>query len=148
VETVRVVPVAVAWIERRGRVLLERRQPGGALRGAWDLPAAVIHPGEPPSRALVRALSESHRFRVRPGRALLQAKHAILATRLVIEVIETTPVTAAPRRTSLRWVSLSKLGEVAISGATKKIARAVAAQRRSHDVRTSASSGSSGRLKA
>jgi A/G-specific adenine glycosylase len=144
----RVVPVAVAWIERRGSVLLELRLPAGPLRGDWDLPAAVIAAGEAPGRAIVRALAARHGLRVRGGRVLLQAKHAILATRLVIEVVEAAPVAAVPKRAALRWVALDHLDEAAISGATNKIARAVNAQRRSHDLLTSASSGSRERLKA
>src|SRR5882672_4290591 len=147
-QPVRVVPVAVSWIERRGRVLLERRVPTGLLRGAWDLPAAVVAAGEEPGRAIARALSARHGLRLHAGRILLRARHAILATRLAIDVVEAAPVANVPRRAALRWVALDRLGEVAISGATTKIARAVDAHRRSHDLLTSASSGSSGRVKA
>jgi len=145
---VRAVSVAVVWIERRGRILLERQRPEGPLRGAWDLPAAVVSPGEKPQRAILRALSARHGLRVRPGRALLRAKHAILSMRLSIDVIDAAPLAAVPRRAALRWIALDRLDEVAISGATTKIARAVAAQRRSHDLLTSASSGSRGRVNA
>ena len=145
---VRVVPVAVAWIERRGRVLLEGRQSDGPLRGVWDLPAAVVSSAEDPGGAIVRALKGRHGLRVHVRRVLWRAKHAILARRLVIDVVDATPLSAIPRRAALRWVALERLGEIAISGATKKIARAVCDQRRSHDLLTSASSGSRGRLKA
>jgi len=145
---VRVVPVAISWIEQRGRVLLERRQPAGPLRGAWDLPAAVVAPGQTPGRAIARALSARHGLRLRAGHVFLRAKHSILASRLVIDVVEAAPVATSPRRAALRWVALSHLDDVAISGATKKIASAVAVQKRSHDLRSSASSGSRGRVKA
>jgi len=145
---VRVVPVAVLWIERRGRVLLLRRGPEGPLRGAWDLPATVIASGETPGRALVRALSVRHGLRLHAGSLLLTAKHAILQTRLAIDVVEAAPLATVPRRAALRWVAPDRLDEVAISGATTKIARAVCAQRRSHEFRTPASSGSRGRVKA
>jgi A/G-specific adenine glycosylase len=144
----RVVPVAVIWLERRGRVLLERRVASGPLRGAWDLPAAVVDAGEDPGRAIVQALSARHGLRLRARRVLLRAKHAILATRLAIDVIEAAPAAAVPRRAALRWVAIDRLGAAAISGATTKIVRAVEAQRRSHDLLMSASSGSRGRLNA
>ena len=145
---VRLVPVVVAWIEQRGRVLLERRQPDALLRGTWDLPAAAPVAGEAPGRAVVRALSDRHGLRVRAGRVIFRAKHSILSSRLVINVVEAAPVAACPKRAALRWVELRGLDEVAISGATSKIARAVVAQRRSHDLLSSASSGSRGRVKA
>jgi adenine-specific DNA glycosylase len=146
-QPVRIVPVAVAWIERRGRILLERRAPSGPLRGGWDLPAVVVT-GEEPTHAVVRALSARHGLRLHASRVLLRAKHAILQTRLVLDVVEVAPASSVPKRAALRWVALDRLGEVAISGATTKIARAVCAQKRSHDLLTSASSGSSGREKA
>ena len=89
-----------------------------------------------------------HGLNLHAGRVLLRAKHAILANRLVIDVVEAAPVAACPRRAALRWVALDRVGEVAISGATKKIARAVLAQRRSKELLTSASSGSRGRVNA
>lgn len=141
---VRVVPVAIAWIETRGRVLLERRHPEGPLRGAWDLPAAVVGPGETAGHALVRTMASRHGLRLRSGRILVRARHSILANRLVIDVVAATEASPCPKRAALRWVALGDLGEVAISGATKKIARAVTAQKRSHELRSSASSASSG----
>jgi A/G-specific adenine glycosylase len=128
-EPSRVVPVAVLWLERRGRVLLQRAEPGGPLRGAWDLPATSITAGETPGRAIAAALAARHGVRLRPGRVVLRAKHSILATRLAIEVVEAAPTKAFPRRAALRWVALARLDETAISGATKKIAQAVLAQR-------------------
>jgi A/G-specific adenine glycosylase len=145
---VRVAPVVSAWIEQRGRILLERRHREGPLRGAWDLPADFVASGETPGQAIARALSARHVLRVRAGRVLLRARHSILSTRLVIDVIEASPITPVARRAALRWVAIAALHDVAISGATKKIARAVLAQSRSHDLLTSASSGSRGRANA
>jgi A/G-specific adenine glycosylase len=145
---VRAVSVDVLWVERRGRVLLERQRPEGPLRGAWDLPAAVVTAGRSHGRAIVRGLSARHGLRVHAGGVLLHTKHAILASRLAIDVIEAVPLGGLSRRAALRWVPLDRLDDVAISGATAKIARAVVAQRRSHDLLTSSSSGSRGRVKA
>lgn len=125
---VRIVPTAVAWIERDGRVLLQRRHIDGPLRGVWDLPAAVIPPGVTPANAIVSAIAERHGVRVRSRGVLLKSRHSILATRLTIDVVDTAPRLPVPRRAALRWVALDRLGDVAISGATAKIVRAVLAQ--------------------
>jgi len=121
----RVVPVAVAWIERRGKVLLVRRRPEGVLRGAWDLPAAIIRPGESAGKAVTRELREEFGLRIRAGSVRAVAKHAILATRLSIEVVEAFPRIDIPRRADLRWERPDGLDDTPISGATKKIVRAV-----------------------
>jgi A/G-specific adenine glycosylase len=130
---VRIVPVAVAWVERRSRVLLERRHPDGPFRGVWDLPAAIVPSGVKAGRAIVRAVSERHGLRLRDRGVLVKAKHSILATRLTIEVVNAVPTFPVPRRVSLRWVSLDRLSEVPISGATSKIARVVAARESSEE---------------
>jgi hypothetical protein len=104
--------------------------------------------GEPPARAIARALRARHGLRLARGRVVASVSHAILDARLTIDVVAAT-IDAPPRRTALRWVAPSAIGEVATSGATTKIARAVLSQKRSHAARTVlSSSGSSGRAKA
>ncbi len=148
-QAVRLISVAALWIERNARVLLERHHPGGPFRGAWDLPAAALASGETPSRAIGRAFVARYGVRLGAGIVVARAKHAILTTRLAIDVVRARPLAAVPRRAALRWIELDRLDEVAISSATRKIASAVLAQRRSQDggdarVSSSGSSGSSG----
>ena len=144
----RVVNVAIGWIEQRGRVLLVRQSPDGPLRGAWDLPAVSVRGGEPASRAIAREFGTRHGLRLRAGRVVFKLKHSILDTRLAIEVVEAIPRAPIARRAAFRWIALDDIGTIPISGATAKIARAVRAQKASHDLAASASSGSRGRLKA
>lgn len=144
----RVVNVAIGWIEQRGRVLLARQSLDGPLRGAWDLPAVPLRGDESAGQAIAREFATRHGLRLRAGRVVFKLKHSILDTRLAIEVVEATPRTAIPRRAAFRFVAVDDLGTIPISGATAKIARALRAQNRSHDLAASASSGSRGRLKA
>jgi len=143
-----VAAVAVAWIERRDRVLLARRRDGSPLRAAWDLPAAVVPRGSTPGRVIAKELRSRYGMHVKPGPILADVKHSILATRLEIAVVGADPAGVVPKRAALRWVAIDRLETVAVSGATTKIARAVFAQRRSQALRSSASSGSSGRPNA
>jgi A/G-specific adenine glycosylase len=141
--------VAVAWIERRGRVLLVPRSPGAPLRGAWDVPATFGADGVAPGRAIAAALSTRFGLRIRPGTVVAKTKHSILTTRLAIEVVTGAPVGTPSKRQEFRWVPVNELSSVAVSGATIKIARAVAAQKRSQVRRSSpVSSDGSGRKKA
>ncbi|MEG3151401.1 (deoxy)nucleoside triphosphate pyrophosphohydrolase [Sphingomonas sp. ZT3P38] len=50
--------VAVALIDREGRVLVQRRPAGKMLAGLWEFPGGKIEPGETPEAALVRELAE------------------------------------------------------------------------------------------
>lgn len=148
------VGVGVAWIERRGRVLLERRPPAGALRGVWDLPAEVCGDGETPAAAIVRALRARHGLHASAGATRAEVIHTILDKRLAIVVVEAVPG-PVPRSSALRWAPIARLDGVATSAATTKIVRAVAGQKRSHVARPRpstrsrpSSSGSSGRVSA
>ncbi len=50
--------VAAALIDRRGRVLVQRRPAGKSLAGLWEFPGGKVELGEAPEAALVRELHE------------------------------------------------------------------------------------------
>ena len=50
--------VAVALVDRDGRVLLQQRPPGKPMPDLWEFPGGKIEPGETPEAALVRELEE------------------------------------------------------------------------------------------
>jgi 8-oxo-dGTP diphosphatase len=50
--------VAVALVDRDGRVLLAQRPAGKAMAGLWEFPGGKIEQGETPEAALVRELHE------------------------------------------------------------------------------------------
>lgn len=50
--------VAVALLEREGKVLICRRRNDQAHSGKWEFPGGKVEPGETPGQALVRELGE------------------------------------------------------------------------------------------
>lgn len=50
--------VAVALVDRDGRVLLARRPEGRPMAGLWEFPGGKVHPDETPEEALIRELRE------------------------------------------------------------------------------------------
>jgi 8-oxo-dGTP diphosphatase len=60
-----VVQVAVAVIERGGKVLLAQRPPGKVYAGYWEFPGGKLEAGESPRDALVRELREELGIAVR-----------------------------------------------------------------------------------
>ena len=50
--------VAVALVDRDGRVLLQQRSPHRSMAGLWEFPGGKVHEGESPEYALVRELRE------------------------------------------------------------------------------------------
>lgn len=53
-----VLVVAVALIDRDGRVLIAQRPEGKAMAGLWEFPGGKVEPGETPEAALIRELQE------------------------------------------------------------------------------------------
>lgn len=53
-----VLVVAVALIDRDGRVLIAQRPEGKAMAGLWEFPGGKVEPGETPEVALIRELRE------------------------------------------------------------------------------------------
>jgi len=131
------VRVAVAWIVRSGRILLERRHPESPLRGTWDLPATLVR-NKDAGQALSHALRSRERLEASPGEPIATVRHTILATRLTIEIIPMRLKGLTPRTASLRWIEPGEIERIATSAATTKAVQAASSR---------SSSGSRGRVK-
>jgi A/G-specific adenine glycosylase len=118
---VRAVRIEAAWVERSGKILLARATDGSPLRGAWDVPAGNLHTS------------------FTTGPVIVRVSHTILARRLEIDVVR-AKVRGRLSAKDYRWVDPAALAEVATSGATTKIVRAVYA------ASSTSSSGSRGRV--
>ena len=125
----RTVHVALAWIVRGERLLLER-EGRGPLRGRWDLPAREGASARAAARALADGLAADHGVVLAVGSRAASLSHAIMNRRLSIEVY-TCRVEGRTAGASLRWVEPAAIDDVPVSGATRKAMRAVAAQPRS-----------------
>lgn len=59
--------VAVALIDREGRILLQRRRLGGEHGGLWEFPGGKVEPGETPHAAAAREIEEELAVRLDPA---------------------------------------------------------------------------------
>ena len=59
--------VAIALIDGRGRILLQKRRAGGRHGGLWEFPGGKIEPGETPESALIREIAEELGIAVAPA---------------------------------------------------------------------------------
>ena len=101
--------VAVALVDRDGRVLLQQRPPGKPMADLWEFPGGKIEPGETPEAALVRELEEelgirTHRNCLAPATFAsepLGEKHLLL---LLYVCRKWEGVPQARHATALTWV--------------------------------------------
>ncbi len=120
------VVVTAAVIERRGRLLLTRRQEGGLLARLWELPQTALD-GQAASDPAAE-IKELHGLRVALGASLGQVRHAITYRRLRIEVRSTRLLSTPPQDPlRFRWVRRGELAALPISSMTRKIVASLAA---------------------
>ncbi|MBI3455027.1 MAG: NUDIX domain-containing protein [Candidatus Rokubacteria bacterium] len=79
----RPVQSAIALIERRGRLLICRRRPGGFLGGYWEFPGGKRRPGERWAACLRRELREELGVSVGRLRPLMVIRHRYLSGPIV-----------------------------------------------------------------
>ena len=125
------VCVAVAWICRAGRALLERPTDGSPFRGTWDLPAAVVE-SDGDGRAAIEARLNHLGLQAGAGQLVARLRHGIMHRRLRLEIFDCRlrrgRVASHP---GLMWADPSRLDGIAVSGATRKVVRALPDDRES-----------------
>jgi A/G-specific adenine glycosylase len=97
-----VVRRAVALIQRRGRVLMERRE-GALLTGLWEPPGVELANGAAAGRTLRSALTALG-LAARVTATGRMVRHTITHRAISVEVWHGALVGAAPRTARLRWV--------------------------------------------
>ncbi len=99
---------AVALIERRGRVLMERRE-GALLAGLWEPPGVEVGNGASPARVLGAALAGLG-VRAKLSDAGRVVRHTITHRAISAEVWHGALIGPAPRIARLRWVDPARPG--------------------------------------
>lgn len=117
---------AVALIERRGRVLMKRRE-GALLAGLWEPPGVDLANGAPGGRALRSAMAALG-LAVNVTRTERTVRHTITHRAISVEVWRGTLRGPAPRAAHMRWVDPAR-PTVPLTALARKLTRPVA-----HDV--------------
>jgi A/G-specific adenine glycosylase len=111
---------AIVWIERRGRVLVERLE-GRLLDGLWEPPGAALANARPARAALESALGRLG-VKARLSDAGVRVRHTITHRAIEVELWLGQLTGRTPIRRNLRWVSTGS-PEVALTALTKKAGR-------------------------
>ena len=118
---------AVAWVEKKGRVLAVRA-PATATRwaGMWQFPDVELTPAQAPQAALAKSLERSTGLRVQVGERLLGLRHQVTRFRIELEVFECRASGGRARALAydeVRWAAEEELARLPMPSAHRKIAR-------------------------
>ena len=116
--------VVVGVIYKKGRILIDKRKPGGLLGGLWELPGGKVEKGESLKGALLREVREELGVRVRIVRPLVKVEHAYSHFAITLHAFECAYVSGKPRCIACadyKWVQPGQLKKYAFPAANKKI---------------------------
>jgi len=78
--------IAVAVVQKNGRLLITRRPHSGLLGGLWEFPGGKIQAGETARQACLREIKEEVNLQIEISDHLLQVKHAYSHFKVVMEI--------------------------------------------------------------
>jgi len=107
------VQVALAVIERDGRVLICRRRPQDSFGGYWEFPGGKRQPGEAWRSCLRRELREELGVRVRAMAPYGELRHRLGRRRAYFRVFRCAITGGRPKPLAaqmFRWVPANRLG--------------------------------------
>lgn len=109
------VVVAAAIIERDGRFLITRRQPGVPLSGYWEFPGGKCQPGESVSHCLARELKEELAVEAVVGREIFATTHDYPDRSIELHFLECKLIGEPTPQMGqeMRWVLGTALGSLA-----------------------------------
>ena len=136
----RLVPVAVAVIERRGRFLISRRRPADHLGGYWEFPGGKRRVGEPWEACLKRELREELGIAVEPTGRLSPIRFRYADRQVYLEVFRCRIAAGVPTPLGcqeVRWVRTGRLRRYRFPPADRELIAFLSTKRRGI-IRTSA----------
>ncbi len=115
--------IAVAVIQKDGRLLITQRAPAGLLGGLWEFPGGKMKKGESAIEALRREIKEEVNVQIKIDEHLTRVKHAYSHFEIVMEVFLATYLSGAIKlrgAVDYRWISLSDIDRYPFPAANHK----------------------------
>jgi 8-oxo-dGTP diphosphatase len=123
----RSIHVVAALIWRQGRVLLDRRSPGGRHAGLWEFPGGKRERGETDQQALARELWEELGVESKIGAEVARTDHTSdgKTITLVLYRAEIAGEPEAKEVEAIDWFELDSLESLPMPPADRPLIRAV-----------------------
>ena len=119
------IVVTAAIIERDGRYLVTRRQPGAHLAGVWEFPGGKCDGGEPLTSCMVRELNEELGINAAVGSEIFTITHDYPDRRIELHFFEcrTSDAPSPLLGQEMRWVTRRELEELDFPPADAELIR-------------------------
>jgi A/G-specific adenine glycosylase len=131
------IEAVVAVIERDGRILIQKRPPGGLLADLWEFPGGKVEPPENLIAALKRELREELGVEVRILRKLTTVRHAYTRFQVTLHAYACALTSPGFRAGGCRrWVTLSEIRRYPLPSGSVKIVDHLAGRDRAPRSRT------------
>jgi len=119
------IVVTAAIIERDGRFLVTRRQPGVHLAGVWEFPGGKCHQGESLSACMARELREELAIDVTVGLEIFTTTHDYTDRRVELHFFrcESTDDPSPVLGQQMQWVEKEELGQLEFPPADAELIR-------------------------
>jgi mutator protein MutT len=124
------VEIAVAVVERDGKLLIGQRPAGTALAGYWEFPGGKMEPGESPAQAAVRECLEESGLVIRIVGQHSVVEYAFQHGRMRIHFLLALPEKSSqPLPARFRWVPAVELADYAFPAANAALVQELSARR-------------------
>jgi mutator protein MutT len=122
----KVIGAAVIW--RDGKILIDRRKPGGAMGGLWEFPGGKVEPGETISDCILREIREELGITIAVGEPLITIEHGYPTFTVVLHVHHCQHVEGEPQTIEcdeIRYVTVDELHQYEFPAANIEIINAL-----------------------
>jgi mutator protein MutT len=122
----KVIGAAVIW--RDGKILIDRRKPGGAMGGLWEFPGGKVEPGETISDCILREIREELGITIAVGEPLITIEHTYPTFTIVLHVHHCQHVEGEPQTIEcdeIRYVTVDELDQYEFPAANIEIINAL-----------------------
>jgi mutator protein MutT len=122
----KVIGVAVIW--RDGKILIDRRKPGGAMGGLWEFPGGKLEAGETIADCILREIREELGITIAVGEPLITIEHAYETFIVALHVHHCQHVAGEAQPIEcdeIRYVTLEELDQYEFPAANVQIINAL-----------------------
>jgi 8-oxo-dGTP diphosphatase len=109
--------VALALIDASGRILMQKRRPGGRHGGLWEFPGGKVEPGESLESALLREIAEELCVAVAPAALRYAARSADPGEPFVLTLYTARAWSGTPRcldGAAIAWFTPAEAAKLAV----------------------------------